>query len=204
MRTNARLVWVLMAGAAAGCSEPVGEAPAPPAAEAPALGADAAPQLQEPGWTGVSEPEEIIEARRVLMVETERLIMPIDAFTIGTAADADVLRENARAIAAMLLVLPHLFPPTTNRYDPAVLESPTVALPAIWENFDAFLAQAEAAEMAAAALITAADDESLRAAGMQLRAACDACHAAYMKPYTPPEASAEDFEFDFESALPDE
>ena len=204
MRTNARLVWILMAGAAAGCSEPAGEAPPPPAAETPAPGASAASRLREPGWTGVSEPEEIIEARRVLMIETERLMMPIDAFTIGTAADADVLRENARAIEAMLLALPHLFPPTTNRYDPTVLESPTVALPAIWENFDAFLAQAEAAEMAAAALMTTNDDESLRAAAMRLRAACDACHAAYMKAYAPPEVSAEDFEFDFESVLPDE
>lgn len=204
MRTNARLVWVLIAGAVAGCTEPTGEAPPPPAAEEPAPRAPAASPLQEPGWTGLTEPEEVIESRRVLMAEAERLIAPIDAFTIGTPADPDVLHENARAIEAMLLALPHLFPPTTNRYDPNVLESPTVALPSIWENFDAFLAQAEAAEMAAAALITTADDESMRAAAMQLRAACDACHAAYMKPYTPPEASPEDFEFDFESALPDE
>jgi cytochrome c556 len=195
---------MLIAGAAAGCTEPTGEAPAPPAVEAPTPRAAAASPQQEPGWTGLTEPEEIIEARRVLMTETERLITPIDAFTIGTPADPHVLRENARAIEAMLLSLPHLFPPTTNRYDPTVLESPTVALPAIWKNFDAFLAQAETAEMAAAALVTTADDDSLRAAAMQLRAACDACHAAYMKPYTPPEASAEDFEFDFESALPDE
>jgi cytochrome c556 len=204
MRTNARLVWVLIAGAVAACSEPADEASAPPATEAPAPGVSAAALPQEPGWTGVSEPEEVIEARRVLMIEAERLIMPIDAFTIGTPVDADALRDNARAIEAMLLALPHLFPPTTNRYDPTVLESPTVALPAIWENFDAFLAQAGAAEMAAAALIEAGDDDAFRAAGMRLRAACDACHAAYMKPYTPPKALPEDFEFDFESVLPDE
>jgi cytochrome c556 len=194
----------LIAGAVAGCSEPAGEGPAPSPAEEPAPRAAAASPPQGPGWTGLTEPEEVIEARRVLMIEAERLIMPIDAFTIGAPADPDVLRENARAIEAMLLSLPHLFPPTTNRYDPTVLESATVALPAIWQNFDAFLAQAEAAEMAAAALLATADDDSLRVAAMRLRAACDACHAAYMKPYTPPEASSEDFEFDFESALPDE
>jgi len=204
MQRSTRLFCVLIAGAAAGCSEPADEVSAP-VTEGSAPGAAAAASvLREPGWTGASEPEEVIEARRVLMLEVERLIMPIDAFTIGTPAAADVLRDNARAIEAMLLALPHLFPPTTNRYDPAVLESPTVALPAIWENFDAFLAQAEAAEMAAAALIEAADDDALRAAGMRLRAACDACHAAYMKPYTPPSALPEDFEFDFESVLPDE
>ena len=37
-----------------------------------------------------------------------------------------------------------------------------------------------------------------------LRAACDACHAAFMKPHTPPQAKPEDFEFDFESVIPKE
>lgn len=202
VQRGSRLASVLTALVLAACSEPPGSGPPgaqPPAAPAPPAAATPAGA----GWTGLTEPEEVIEARRVLMIEAERLIAPLDAFTIGTPAEPGVLRDNARAIEAMLLALPHLFPPTTNRYDPNVLESPTVALPAIWENFDAFLAQAEAAEMAAAALLTA-DDDSLRSASMRLRAACDACHAAYMKPYTPPKASPDDFEFDFESALPDE
>jgi cytochrome c556 len=203
MSSKARLALICTGGIIAGCSEPAHEAPAPPAAEAPPRSADAAAPLEEPGWTGLTEPEEVIEARRVLMLETERLMMPIDGFTIGEAADPDILREYARSIEAMLLALPHLFPPTTNRYDPSTIESPTIALPAIWESFDAFLAQAETAEMAAAAVIAVTDDESLRAAGMQLRAACDACHAAYTKPYIPPKPIPEDFEFDFESALPD-
>jgi cytochrome c556 len=182
------------------CAEP----PEPPVRAMPDASAAEAPVPEGPGWTGLTEPEEVIEARRVLMTEAERLIAPIDAFTIGTPADPMVLRDNARAIEALLLALPHLFPPTTNRYDPTVLEPPTTALPAIWDNFDAFLAQAEAAEMAAAALIEAADDESLRAASVRLRGACDACHAAYMKPYVPPKPTAEDFEFDFDSLFRDE
>lgn len=200
MRRGASVASVLTALIVAACSEPSGAPPSAP--PVPSATAESAPE--GPGWTGLTEPEEVIEARRVLMTEAERLIAPIDAFTIGTPADPDLLRENARAIEAMLLALPHLFPPTTNRYDPNVLEPPTTALPAIWENFDAFLAQAEAAEMAAAGLVAAGDDDSLRAASMRLRAACDACHAAYMKPYTPPKALPEDYEFDFESALPHE
>jgi hypothetical protein len=35
-----------------------------------------------------------------------------------------------------------------------------------------------------------------------LRASCDACHAGFMKPYTPPQVTDDDINFDFESALP--
>jgi cytochrome c556 len=175
---------------AAGCSGPV---------EEPASAA-----LSGAGWTGLTEPEELIEARRLLMIETERLMKPIDAFIVGEPVDAAVLREDATAIEAMLLAFPHLFPPTTDRYDATVLDSPTIALPAIWQRFDAFLAQAEAAEGAAAELIAAGDDAALLAAGTRLRAACDACHAAFTKAYTPPVVTEQDLEFDFESVLPPE
>jgi cytochrome c556 len=179
---------------AAACSGPT-EEPASPAEPAAPAGA---------GWTGLTEPEEVIEARRLLMIETERLMKPIDAFVTGEPADAAVLREDATAIEAMLLAFPHLFPPTTNRYDATVLNPPTIALPAIWQSFDAFLAQAGVAERAAAELIAAGDDASLRAAGTRLRAACDACHAAFAKPYTPPVVTEQDLNFDFESVLPPE
>jgi cytochrome c556 len=138
------------------------------------------------------------------MLEIERLMQPIDRFILGEPADAAVLREDATAIEAMLLAFPHLFPPTTNRYDATVLDPPTIALPAIWQSFDAFLAQAEAAERAAAELISADDDASLREAGTRLRAACDVCHAAFAKPYTPPIVTEQDRNFDFESVLPQE
>jgi cytochrome c556 len=89
-------------------------------------------------------------------------------------------------------------------YDPAVRESPTLALPAIWQDFDAFLAIAEASESAAAGMAAADDAETFRAAGRSLRAACDACHVRFSRPYTPPEVSQEDLEFDFDSVLPSE
>jgi cytochrome c556 len=85
-----------------------------------------------------------------------------------------------------------------------VLDPPTLALPTIWQRFPAFLTFAESAENAAAALRDAADEDELRAASERLRRACDVCHAGFMKPYTPPQTRAEDFEFDFESVLPNE
>jgi cytochrome c556 len=188
---------VLAAVIVAACSGP----PAPPTADATPPGAAPAPGT-DPSWTGVTEPEEVIEARRALMDRAEDLMKPIDSFTVGEPADAKVLRANAETIGAMLHAVPHLFPPTTNRFDPAAHDPPTLALPAIWERFAAFETFAENAQRMAAALEMSEDGEPLRAASVQLRAACDACHAGFMKPYTPPVVTDEDKNFDFDSVLP--
>jgi cytochrome c556 len=199
MQKGSALVWVL-AVVAASCSGPSAEAP--PAAGAPQSDATAAAPSAEPGWTGVTEPNEVIEARRALMTEAETLMKPVDSFVVGEPADATTLRANAAAIEPMLLALPHLFPPTTNLFDPDAHDPPTTALPAIWKRFPAFQTFAESAEHAAAALAKSEDGEPLREASARLRASCDACHAAFMKPYTPPVVTEEDKEFDFESVLP--
>jgi cytochrome c556 len=200
MKRRYALFVGLLPLAVVACSPPPAvepQAPAAPQANTASLGT-------EPGWTGLTAPEEVIEARRVLMTETERLMKPVDGFIVGEPADAALLRANATSIEALLLALPHLFPPTTNLFDPAELDPPTVALPTIWQRFAAFETFAASAEGAAAALATAEDGEPLRAASERLRAACDRCHAAFMKPYTPPVVTDEDLSFDFESVLPPE
>jgi cytochrome c556 len=158
--------------------------------------------LVGPGWTGLTEPAEIIEARKGLMDEAERLIKPIDLFTIGEPADIEELRSAAVTISRLLLAVPHLFPPTTDLHDPTVLESATNALPALWQDFDTFFELAEAAETAATTMTAASDAEGMRVAARNLRASCDACHALYLKAYVPPTSKPEDFEFDFDSVLP--
>jgi cytochrome c556 len=200
MRRGYTLFLALLPLSVVACSPPPAVEPQAPVAPQ----VNTAPVSSEPGWTGLTAPEEVIEARRVLMTETERLMKPVDDFIVGEPAAAAVLRENAAAIEAMLLALPHLFPPTTNLFDPAALDPPTVALPTIWQRFAAFETVAESAEGAAVALATAEDGEPLRAASERLRAACDRCHAAFMKPYTPPVVTDEDLSFDFESVLPPE
>jgi cytochrome c556 len=199
LRTNA-LVSTLMAVFVAACSggPPTGKPPA--AAESPP---DAAPAPgADPSWTGITHPEELIEARRALMDRAEDLMKPIDSFTVGEAADPKELRANAETIGAMLHAVPHLFPPTTNLFDPQAHDPPTLALPTIWQRFAAFETFAENAQRMAAALEESADGEPLRAASVQLRSACDACHAGFMKPYTPPVITDEDRNFDFDSVLP--
>lgn len=153
------------------------------------------------GWTGITEPEEVIEARRVLMLRIEQLMRPIDELSAGGQADPEALKLAGATIEAMLLAFPHLFPPTTNLFDASVLEPPTITLPALWEDFSTFLSLAESAEHAAAAVAEAEDLEALRTAGRGLRATCDGCHALFTKPYTPPVFTDEDFEFDFDSVF---
>jgi cytochrome c556 len=194
------LVAVGIVLAVAGCS-PTDEPP-PLADSTPSASETSAPALEGPGWTGLTEPGEVIEARRLLMAEAERLMKPIDEFSIGQPGDPAALRSAATTLEPLLLALPHLFPPTTNLFDPAAHDPPTIALPAIWQRFAAFQTFAESAERAAAALATAEDGEPLRAASARMRAACDTCHAAFMKPYTPPQVTDEDREFDFDSVLP--
>jgi cytochrome c556 len=167
---------------------------------ASAMGQDSAPG-KGPGWTGLTHPKDVIAARQSIMIETERIMRPIDEFEAGEAADEDALRSTAETIEQFLVALPHLFPPTTNLYDPNVETPETIALPAIWQNFDTFYQLAGNAESAAHAMTQANGTEALRTAARNLRAACDACHAPFLRAYKPAEVSEEDLNFDFDSVL---
>jgi cytochrome c556 len=155
-----------------------------------------------PGWTGATHPHEVIVARQALMAEIERLMRPIDGHAAGDAADAEEIRGAAESIAAMLLSVPHLFPPTTNLYDPAGDAGSTLALPAVWQDFAAFYALSSAAASAAAALADTPSPRDTAAGAARLRASCDACHALYLRPYSPAGVSSEDLDFDFDSLFP--
>jgi cytochrome c556 len=101
----------------------------------------------------------------------------------------------------MLLAVPHLFPPTTNLYDPKAEIPATLALPAIWKDFPTFYKLAGAAADAAKAMSETSGKEPLHAAGARLRASCDACHALYLRPYQPSSVDKSDLDFDFDSVL---
>jgi cytochrome c556 len=162
---------------------------------------DAAP-AKGPGWTGLTQPQEVIDAREALMIEIERLMKPIDLLTTGESTPPDELRSAATTIAKMLLAVPHLFPPTTNLYD-ANAETPvTIAMPAIWTSFPAFEQMANASAAAAEAMAATQDPQALAAAGLKLRATCDACHAPYLRTYVAEGVSSDDVNFDFDSVLP--
>ncbi|MEP7247570.1 MAG: cytochrome c [Gammaproteobacteria bacterium] len=165
-----------------------------------ALAADAAPG-RGPGWTGITNPKDVIAAREELMVHIEELMQPIDTIQVKDAYDPGTLRFNAEVITAMLLALPHLFPPTTNRYDPKDKLPETLALPGIWKNFGDFYKLAAAASVAATEMAETEGLPSLKRASLKLRASCDACHTLYLLPYEPPKVLDSDLKFDFDSAL---
>jgi len=170
------------------------------AAVGAAVAADRAPQAG-PGWTGLTNVKDVIDARQELMEQIENNMPAIDGLQVGVDSDSDQLRATAATLSAMLLAAPHLFPPTTNRYDPKAKEPETLALPAIWQDFTAFSRLAAASAAAAEQMANATTKEQLRVTGRNLRASCDACHALYMRSYTPPKAQDSDLEFDFDSAI---
>jgi cytochrome c556 len=141
--------------------------------------------------------EDVIAARQGLMVAAEALMQPIDTFTVDDSIDQDLIRQNADAIAAMVLAVPHLFPSDTNLYDPDADLPETLALPAVWQSFQSFYGLADAAAAAATRVSEAADADALRDAALGLRSACDACHAGYLLPYEEPEVTEEETEIDF-------
>jgi cytochrome c556 len=153
------------------------------------------------GWTGVSSPEDVIAARQALMAELGRLMRPIDALVAAQPSDGAAARDAATALRPLLLALPHLFPPTTNLYDEKTEQPKTLALPAIWQEFAAFYALAGHTSAVATKMAALTDAQALRAAGTELRAACDACHAPYLRPYVASSVSEADLEFDFDSVL---
>jgi cytochrome c556 len=162
-----------------------------------------APALHDgPGWTGITAPQEVIAARRTLMVELQRLMVPVDSFTAGEPADQARLQSAARTISTLLQAAPHLFPPTTNSYDAALAEPSTNALPAVWLDFATFAELTKAAAATADRMASTAGEEPLRSAGRGVRAGCDGCHALYLREYVPAAVTDEDLEFDFDSFLP--
>ena len=165
-----------------------------------ALAADAAPG-SGPGWTGLTNTRDVIAARQELMEHIEILMEPIDTIQVEDVKDAETLHAAAETIGAMLLAVPHLFPPTTNLYDPKAEMPATLALPGIWKDFGSFYKLAAAAASAADKMAEAQGKEPLRTASRALRASCDACHVLYLRPYAPPKVLDSDRNFDFESAL---
>jgi cytochrome c556 len=165
-----------------------------------ALGADAAPG-QGPGWTGITHPKDVIVARQELMEHIEILMEPIDTLQVKDGGDPDKLHASAETISAMLLALPHLFPPTTNLYNPTVDMPKTLALPAIWKEFGTFYKLAGMASTAAEEMAVANGREQLRAASLRLRASCDACHTVYLRRYESPKVRESDYDFNFDSAV---
>jgi len=146
---------------------------------------------------GVTAPEEIVAARTNLMLVLEQLMIPLDYFTAGDDYPLDMLQANAENVGTLMTITPHLFPPSTNLYDPDAEVPETLALPAIWEDFATFRAMSEAASATALAAASESDPDAFLQAALDIRATCTACHDQFVRAYVPETVNDDDLTFDF-------
>ena len=137
-----------------------------------------------PGLTGIDRASDVVQARQILMSQIDEEMQPVDLVAGGKDLSLDDLKANAYRINTMLAAFPHLFPPQTKpSTGPDAL--PTSAAPEIWQDFDAFYILSEAAAKVAYEASQAPAIEQFRELAGKLRAACDGCHAKYMKVQSP-------------------
>jgi cytochrome c556 len=116
---------------------------------------------------------DVIFARKTLMATIARNMYPIDEMREIGKYDLEKGRANADSISGMLMAFPHLFPPTTNTWtdkaprDPAV---DTFASPAVWQAYDSFYKEAQAASKIAFDLSHAENEVQFRTGARELRA----------------------------------
>src|ERR1700686_3984861 len=126
-----------------------------------------------------------IFARKILMGaidmnmdEIETMLAPEGKLDLAEA------QEHAETISTMLMAFPHLFPARTNQWKPGADRDPatdTFASPDVWTNFGEFYQRAGAASKLAFSPSPTKRPADFKPLIAQLRAACNACHATYMK-----------------------
>jgi cytochrome c556 len=138
------------------------------------------------GQEQLPPPKDTIFARKILMGgidmnmdEIETMLQPSGKFEGAEAV------EHADTISIMLQSFPHLFPPSTNQWkpndpdrDPA---TDTSASPELWRNFGDFYQRAQVASKLALDASHAKNGNEFKVLIGQLRAACNGCHAAYLR-----------------------
>jgi cytochrome c556 len=134
---------------------------------------------------GAAPPKDTIFARKILMDTIDHNMDALEEMVrSGGAIDFAEANEHADLISVMLMAFPHLFPPSTNQWQPNAERDPgrdTFASPDLWTNFGDFYQQASAASRLAYKVSRATDDETFKTTMASLRTACDSCHAVYLK-----------------------
>jgi cytochrome c556 len=143
---------------------------------------EARAEQRVPGLTGIDHAADVVQARQLLMTQIDEEMQPVDLAAGGKDFPLDELKTNANRISIMLGSFPHLFPPQTK---PGPDEFSTAAASAIWQDFEAFYGQTDAATKLAYDASQATTIDQFRDSAKKLRAACDGCHAKYMKVDSP-------------------
>ena len=128
--------------------------------------------------------EDVIMARKTMMDTLSDNMDQIEQMISTNKIDLADAHEHADTISVMLMAFPHLFPPASNQWKPGVEIDPvtgTYASPDLWTKFADFYKRANDASKTAYDMSRAEKADDLKAKTAQLRTACNACHAAYLK-----------------------
>lgn len=130
-------------------------------------------------------PNATIYARKSVMDTISDKMDRIEAAVASSKKiDYDAVREDADVISVLLQAFPHMFPLSTNQWKPNATRDPaddTYAAPEVWTNYADFYQQATAASKYAFTASRATEEGDFKASILQLRTACNSCHAVYMK-----------------------
>jgi cytochrome c556 len=129
--------------------------------------------------------KDTIFARKILMGTVDMNMDEVETMLApGGKLDVTDAREHLNTISVLLMAFPHLFPAATNQWKGGADRDPaldTFASPELWSNFAEFYRRAsEASKIAFEASRTARLNEFKTLVG-QLRAACNSCHARFLK-----------------------
>jgi cytochrome c556 len=130
--------------------------------------------------------KDTIFARKTTMGEIDMNMDEIETMLApGGKLDLADAREHAEVISTLLLVFPHLFPPSTNQWKQGAERDPatdTFANPAIWANYADFYKRATEASKIAWSAAAAKKPDEFRVQIKELRVRCNGCHALNLKP----------------------
>jgi cytochrome c556 len=129
--------------------------------------------------------KDTIFARKILMSTIDMNMEEIETMLApGGKVEVAEAREHADLISVLLTAFPHMFPQSTNQWkagedrDPAL---DTFASPDLWSKFAEFYGRAAAASKVAFEASRAATFPEFKARIIELRHACNDCHAAFLK-----------------------
>jgi cytochrome c556 len=129
--------------------------------------------------------KDVIFARKTMMSSISDNMDQIEKMiAIGKKIDLDDGHEHADTISVMFMAFPHLFPPSSNQWKPNADLDPatdTFASPDAWSKFSDFYGRAASASKTAFDMSRADKEDEFKARAKELRVACDACHALYLK-----------------------
>jgi len=128
--------------------------------------------------------KDVIFARKTMMSSISDNMDQIEKMIATGKIDLDDAHEHADTISVMFMAFPHLFPPGSNQWKPNADLDPatdTFASPDAWSKFSDFYQRAAGASKTAFDMSRAEKVDELKTRAKELRTACDACHALYLK-----------------------